>query len=160
MKGCRNPSPPFTTLHSLGTQRNNAVALSFSTSKTSILFPVISDVSEKISIIKDFKLNNRFAPENQPSEGWWRVVKGGEGLEQPFTPIFSWPSATYTVKVKGEGFLEIFFGVHRLLIKKAVQNYKISATYPNFSPCFFIQKSGQAANDSLFEQQRYEYSGS
>ena len=49
---------------------------------------------------------------------WWRVVKGGEGLEQPFTPIFLWPSATYTVKVKGEGFLAIFFGVHRLLIIK------------------------------------------
>ena len=83
-------------------------------------------------------------------------MKGGEGLEQLFTPIFPCSSATYTVKVKGEGFLAIFFGVHRLLIKKAVQNYKISSTYPNFSPCFFIQKSGQAANDSLFEQKRYE----
>ena len=30
------------------------------------------------------------------------------------------------------------------LLKKAVQKYKISATNPNFSPCFFIQKSGQA----------------
>ena len=45
-------------------------------------------------------------------------MKGGEGLEQPFTPIFLWPSATYTEKVKGEGFLAIFFGVHRLLIIK------------------------------------------
>ena len=79
----------------------------------------------------------RHTEEIRPGESaQWRVVKGGEGLEQPFTPIFPWPSVTYTVKVKGEGFLAIFFGVHRLLIKKAVQNYKTSATSPNFSLCF------------------------
>ena len=44
--------------------------------------------------------------------------------------------------------------VRRLFIQKAVQRYKIFSTYPNFSPYFFIQKSGQAANDSLFEQQK------
>ena len=57
----------------------------------------------------------RHTEEIRPRESaQWRVVKGGEGLEQPFTPIFSWLSVTYTVKVKGEGFLEIFFGVHRI----------------------------------------------
>ena len=47
----------------------------------------------------------------------WRVVKGSEGLKQPFTLIFSCDSTTYTVKVKSEGLSQIFFGVHRLISK-------------------------------------------
>ena len=48
MKGCRNPSPPFTTLHSSGTQRNNAVALAF--------VGVLRRAAEYFQCLSDFHL--------------------------------------------------------------------------------------------------------
>ena len=49
-------------------------------------------------------------------EEWnrWRVVKGGEGLEQPFTPTTYWMPTTYVEKVKGEGFVEIFSCIYKI----------------------------------------------
>ena len=37
------------------------------------------------------------------------MVKGGEGLRQPFTTVTHRSTGTYVRKVKGEGFLRIFF---------------------------------------------------
>ena len=37
-------------------------------------------------------------------KGGWRVVKGGEGLRQPFTDSTYWYFDIYVQKVKGEGF--------------------------------------------------------
>ena len=49
-------------------------------------------------------------------EEWnrWRVVKGGEGLGQPFTPSTCWIPMTYVAKVKGEGFFEIFSWIYKI----------------------------------------------
>ena len=49
-------------------------------------------------------------------EEWnrWREVKGGEGLEQPFTPTTYWITTTYVVKVKGEGLVEIFSWIYKI----------------------------------------------
>ena len=79
----------------------------------------------------------------------WRVVKGGEGLEQLFTPIFPWPSETYTVKVKGEGFLEIFFGVHRLLKKKQCKITKFPPHIQTFPRIFSFKSRDKQVNSLL-----------
>ena len=103
MKGCDNPSPPFTTFHSSGNR--TSVHLLLLSPSTGFRFFVAHHFSAKL-----FGYTICLPRKNSQ-------VKGGEGLEQPFTLIFPCDSTTYTVKVKSEGLSQIFFGVHRLISK-------------------------------------------
>ena len=95
MKGCRNPSPPFTTLHSSG-NRTSVHHLLLSPS-TGFRFFVAHHFSAKL-----FGYTICLPRKNSQ-------VKGGEGLRQPFTHLTLYYRDTYTQKVKGEGFSQIFF---------------------------------------------------
>ena len=53
-----------------------------------------------------YKITKNYLSED---ENRWRVVKGSEGLRQPFTILTYWYSDIYTEKVKGEGFSQKFF---------------------------------------------------
>ena len=53
-----------------------------------------------------YKITKNYLSED---ENRWRVVKGSEGLRQPFTILTCWYSDIYTEKVKGEGFSRLFF---------------------------------------------------
>ena len=93
-------------------------------------------------------------------EEWnrWRVVKGGEGLEQPFTLTTYWIPTTYVVKVKGEGFVEIFSWIYKIwdrnvavlshtqisnnlhkmiqTVKKLLKSLAVSFLFLTFAPTF------------------------
>ena len=70
-------------------------------------------------------------------EEWnrWRVVKGGEGSEQPFTLTTCWIPTIYVAKVKGEGFFEIFSWIYKIWDRTvAVLSQLKSAT--TFKKCY------------------------
>ena len=86
--------PPFTTLHYPSPKCSRRLQDGVLQNRNLLINEICDKITKK-NISED--------------ENRWRVVKGGEGSEQPFTILIHWYCGNYTRKVKGEGFSRIFF---------------------------------------------------